>query len=84
MKHQADCKWHLAATCPVAVACDEHGHDVCPKCDPCNCRPVCKLCLHPVEKQAGSWEYFTHMVASTCTWSTYTLTLAEVTEVMDL
>lgn len=32
-----DCKYRLAVTCHVALEC-EHGHDVCPHCDPCTCK----------------------------------------------
>ena len=35
-KHKPECRFLLAATCAVPIEC-EHGYDVCPKCDPCEC-----------------------------------------------
>lgn len=35
-KHDSNCKYRKAATCPVGIECD-HGYDVCPICDPCTC-----------------------------------------------
>ena len=35
-RHKKDCKFRKAATCAVGIECD-HGYDVCPICDPCNC-----------------------------------------------
>lgn len=35
--HAATCQQRRAALCAVPIACDEHGHDVCPICDPCTC-----------------------------------------------
>lgn len=34
--HSELCRLFVAANCPVGVEC-EHGVDVCPICDPCNC-----------------------------------------------
>lgn len=34
--HNHDCKFMRSATCPVPIEC-EHGRDVCPICDPCDC-----------------------------------------------
>lgn len=34
--HRAGCNYRLAALSPVGVECD-HGYDVCPTCDPCDC-----------------------------------------------
>lgn len=34
--HVDGCKFRLAATCAIPIECD-HGHDVCPECDPCTC-----------------------------------------------
>ena len=36
--HAEDCRFRKALLCPVSIEC-EHGWDVCPKCDPCTCRP---------------------------------------------
>lgn len=36
MKHKAGCKFLRAATCAIGIECD-HGRDVCPICDPCEC-----------------------------------------------
>lgn len=36
MKHKRSCRYRLAATCAGPVEC-EHGYEVCPKCDPCEC-----------------------------------------------
>lgn len=33
----AECRFLIAARCPVAVECT-HGFDVCLECDPCNCK----------------------------------------------
>jgi hypothetical protein len=35
-RHAKDCAFRMAATCPVELRCD-HGHAVCPECDPCTC-----------------------------------------------
>lgn len=35
-RHESNCKFLRAATCTVGIEC-EHGYDVCPKCDPCEC-----------------------------------------------
>lgn len=35
-KHAADCRLYIAATLQFGIECD-HGYDVCPQCDPCNC-----------------------------------------------
>jgi len=34
--HKLKCKYRRAVTSTVPVEC-EHGHDVCPICDPCDC-----------------------------------------------
>jgi hypothetical protein len=34
--HATDCRYRRAVECPVGIEC-EHGRDVCPDCDPCNC-----------------------------------------------
>jgi hypothetical protein len=34
--HKPDCQFRIAETCAIPVEC-EHGHDVCPICDPCTC-----------------------------------------------
>jgi len=36
-RHAADCKFLLAAAGPIGIACDDHGRDCCPVCDPCTC-----------------------------------------------
>ena len=38
-KHKEDCLFRIAATCSIPVEC-EHGYDVCPECDPCNCEEL--------------------------------------------
>lgn len=35
-QHKEGCRFRAAMTCPVGIEC-EHGHDVCPICDPCTC-----------------------------------------------
>jgi hypothetical protein len=35
-RHKANCRFRISATCPVGIECD-HGYDVCPICDPCDC-----------------------------------------------
>ena len=35
-RHHDLCKFRQAVTCAVAIEC-EHGYDVCPECDPCDC-----------------------------------------------
>ena len=35
-RHRPQCKFLKAACCPVGIEC-EHGRDVCPLCDPCEC-----------------------------------------------
>jgi hypothetical protein len=34
--HKEGCKFRRAIELPIAIECD-HGHDVCPTCDPCTC-----------------------------------------------
>lgn len=34
--HKAKCRFRTSVLCPVAIECD-HGRDVCPDCDACNC-----------------------------------------------
>ena len=36
-RHQTDCRFRLALTCAVPIACSDHGLDVCSTCDPCSC-----------------------------------------------
>lgn len=35
-KHKPDCRYLIAARCPVEFEC-EHGAQACPICDPCDC-----------------------------------------------
>lgn len=35
-RHAEDCPFRVSMACPVGIEC-EHGHDVCPECDPCTC-----------------------------------------------
>lgn len=35
------CRFRVSATCPIPIECD-HGRDVCPECDPCDCTPPVK------------------------------------------
>ncbi len=35
--HRRDCRLRVATDGAAGIEC-EHGHDVCPKCDPCTCR----------------------------------------------
>ena len=34
--HKEGCRFRTSVLCPVAVEC-EHGYDVCPECDSCDC-----------------------------------------------
>lgn len=36
-QHQEDCRFRVSLTCAVPIEC-EHGVDVCPHCDKCDCR----------------------------------------------
>jgi hypothetical protein len=36
-KHKDGCQYRLALTCAIPIACELHGYDVCPTCDPCSC-----------------------------------------------
>lgn len=36
-KHKKDCSFRVAACGAIAISCDEHGLDVCPECDRCDC-----------------------------------------------
>lgn len=36
-RHKSDCRFLRAAACPISIGCDEHGDDVCPICDACDC-----------------------------------------------
>ena len=38
--HAETCPRRTAATCAVGIEC-AHGYDVCPVCDPCNCKETC-------------------------------------------
>lgn len=35
-RHKPECKFRRAAVSTIEIEC-EHGHGVCPKCDPCDC-----------------------------------------------
>lgn len=35
--HDRDCKFRFASTCAIPIACEPHGRDTCPECDPCTC-----------------------------------------------
>lgn len=35
--HGKDCRFRRALTCAVPIDCEEHGIEVCPTCDPCDC-----------------------------------------------
>lgn len=37
--HAKDCRFRKALTCAIPIACEAHGYDVCPVCDPCTCGP---------------------------------------------
>lgn len=37
--HVEKCRFRIAATGPVGIACD-HGRDTCPICDACTCPPA--------------------------------------------
>ena len=37
IEHDIECLFRKARDCAVAIEC-EHGHDVCPICDPCTCK----------------------------------------------
>lgn len=37
--HERGCFLRIATACAVPIACDPHGRDVCPVCDPCTCQP---------------------------------------------
>jgi hypothetical protein len=49
--HEVECRFRLAATCAIPIACKAHGKDVCPDCgDVCSCdAPVT---LGPEQKEA--------------------------------
>lgn len=34
--HKEDCRFRKAVLCPIPIEC-EHGFDVCPECDTCDC-----------------------------------------------
>jgi hypothetical protein len=36
-KHDKRCIYRIAMTCAIPIACEDHGQDVCPVCDPCIC-----------------------------------------------
>lgn len=38
-EHVPGCRFREAMRCVVAIACEPHGYDVCPICDPCTCPP---------------------------------------------
>jgi hypothetical protein len=51
--HERDCEYRRAAIAGVTYEC-EHGHQVCPVCDPCTCeRPQISL-LPPVTMPFGT------------------------------
>lgn len=35
-RHSSECRFRISATCAIPIEC-EHGYDVCPICDVCNC-----------------------------------------------
>jgi len=35
-KHKKKCRYRISISCPIGIPCD-HGRDVCPECDACNC-----------------------------------------------
>ena len=37
-KHKSECRYLKAVSCYISIPCDEHGWDVCPKCDACDCK----------------------------------------------
>ncbi len=39
-EHKLGCRYLGAISCKVGIACDEHGKDVCPECDACNCDEI--------------------------------------------
>jgi len=38
-QHKEGCRYWRALVCSVPIEC-EHGHDVCPTCDPCTCNDI--------------------------------------------
>lgn len=40
--HDKGCQFRVSITCAVPIEC-EHGYDVCPQCDACNCRYIMNL-----------------------------------------
>ena len=50
--HRRDCRLRIAIDGAAGIEC-EHGHDVCPKCDPCTCR--CKYCGRPYPGSPASY-----------------------------
>ena len=36
--HTATCRYRVAVTCPIGFSCKDHGLDVCPSCDACDCK----------------------------------------------
>ena len=37
--HKPDCRFRKSAQCAVGIEC-EHGYDLCPICDKCNCEDI--------------------------------------------
>jgi hypothetical protein len=35
--HAKRCRFRIALTCAIPIACEAHGRDVCPHCDVCDC-----------------------------------------------
>jgi hypothetical protein len=36
-QHKLGCRYQMALTCAIPIACEAHGSDVCPTCDACTC-----------------------------------------------
>lgn len=35
--HKKECRFRMSVSCPIAIECDDHGLEVCPTCDACDC-----------------------------------------------
>jgi hypothetical protein len=51
--HRRDCEYRRAAIAGLAYEC-EHGHDLCPICDPCTCAPGEPPLLSPMTRGIGT------------------------------
>lgn len=40
VKHKEGCRFRTAMLSPAGIACEPHGRDVCPICDPCTCAEI--------------------------------------------